>query len=311
MLVGPVAAVRGSDRSRVGSACAGSFAQGRKCASVGAMVLPGRSRIFVLAVGVLLACPPADSGTASEPQTTSSTTGPTGGPTSSETGPTSGSTGAETTTAGPEAKRCESQCDNDRDCRIGGGDLGFRCIDGLCLFPPCTSDAQCLAELSGWKTPCAGPGDCAAQEACVLVADAGRCALTPGTFACADFGLVELTLPPFAGGREVTVCGQAAATCEAGACQSPCAGDEACPPQTGHPFCDVPSGQCVCQIDQDCVDSNLPGYVQCIAGRCGCAVDSDCAGGQNVDTCYAGACGCAADSTCTMTVFDGAALSCQ
>ncbi|MFY0535110.1 hypothetical protein [Nannocystis pusilla] len=275
------------------------------------MALPGRSRIFVLAVGGLLACPPADSGTASEPPTTSSTTAPTGGPTSTETGPTSGSTGTETTTAGPEAKRCQSQCDNDRDCRIGGGDLGFRCIDGLCLFPPCTSDAQCLAELSGWKTPCAGPGDCAAQEACVLVADAGRCALTPGTFACADFGLVEQTLPLFAGGREVTVCGQAAATCEAGACQSPCAGTRPVCPRRGIRCATCRQVSACARSIRTASISNLPGYVQCIAGRCGCAVDSDCTGGQNVDTCYAGVCGCVADSTCTMTVFDGASLSCQ
>ncbi|WP_170136066.1 hypothetical protein [Nannocystis exedens] len=261
--------------------------------------------------GLLTACPPADSGTASEPQTTTSSAATTGTTTTTETGPTTGSTGGESTTGGGEAKRCQSQCDNDRDCRIDGGDLGFRCIDGLCLFPPCTSDAQCLAELSGWKTPCAGPGECAAEEACVLVADAGRCALTPATFACADFGLVEQTLPLFEGRGEATVCGQAAATCEAGACQSPCAGDEACLPQTGHPVCDVPSGACVCQIDQDCLDSGLPGYVQCVAGRCGCAVDSDCAGGQNVDTCYAGACGCSADATCTVAVFDGAPLVCQ
>lgn len=278
------------------------------------MVLTGKIRTLGLAAGLLSACPPTGAGTASEPQTKSSTATPTTGEpatsTSTTSATTTGSTG-EPTTAGPEAKRCQSQCESDRDCRIGGSDLGFRCIDGLCLFPPCTSDAQCLAELSGWKTPCAGPGECAPEEACVLVADAGRCALTPGTFACADFGLVEQMLPLFAGEREVLVCGQAAASCEAGACQSPCTGDEGCVPQTGHPACDVPSGACVCQIDQDCVDSGLPGYVQCVAGRCGCAVDSDCAGGQNVDTCYAGICGCAADSTCTMTVFDGAPLTCQ
>jgi hypothetical protein len=272
-------------------------------------------RIFGLLGVLLTGCPPADSGTASEPPTTSSTTAATDtgtSPTSSSTSSTTTTgTSGEPTTAGAEAKRCQSQCDNDRDCRVGGGDLGFRCIDGLCLYPDCTSDAQCLAELSGWKNPCAGPSDCAAEEACVLVADVGRCALTPGTFACADFGLVERTLPAFDGGPDVTVCGQAAATCEAGACQSPCGGDEGCQAQTGHPVCDVPSGECVCQIDQDCLDSGLPGYVQCVAGRCGCAIDSDCADGQNVDTCYAGVCGCAADTTCTVTIFDGAPLVCQ
>lgn len=223
---------------------------------------------------------------------------------------TTGST-TEPTTGDPQAKRCESRCDNDRECLIGGDDLGFRCIDGLCRFPACTSDAQCLAALSGWQTPCTTTTDCMAGEACVTVADEGRCALQPGTFACADFGLVELVLPLFGSEREVTVCGQASATCEAGVCQSPCTGDAACPVQLGHPFCDAPSGQCVCQIDQDCLDSGLPGYVQCVAGRCGCAVDSDCAGGKNVDTCYEGVCGCSSDATCTAMVFDAAPLSCQ
>jgi len=275
------------------------------------MAFRGVFSLFVLSASTLTACPPKPGETATEPQTETmapTTTETTASPMMATT--TTGSSG-EPTTGEPQPKRCESRCDNDRECLIGGDDLGFRCIDGLCLFPACTSDAQCLAELSGWQTPCATQAECMAEEACVAVADGGRCALTPGTFACADFGLVEQTLPLVDSEREVTVCGQASATCEAGVCQSPCTGDAACPVQLGHPVCDVQSGQCVCQIDQDCADSGLPGYVQCVAGRCGCAVDSDCAGGKNVDTCYEGVCGCSSDATCTAMVFDAAPLSCQ
>lgn len=273
-----------------------------------------RGRILVLAL--FSACPAQPGDTATEPTGTtamppSASEVPTTGPAMTTSSTTSTSTGDDPTTAGPEAKRCQSHCESDRDCRVDGGDLGFRCVDGLCVFPACTGDAQCVAELSGWQTPCAAQGECAAEEACVAVDGQGRCALMPGLFACVDFGLAELMRPPIEGGAEVTVCGQAAAVCVAGECTTPCTGDDTCPSMLGHPSCEAMTGQCVCQTDQDCLDSGLPGYTRCFAGRCGCAEDSDCAGGKNVDTCYAGACGCSADAACNEPVFDGATLACE
>jgi hypothetical protein len=275
---------------------------------------PCRLRVLVLAL-VLPACPPQQGGTATEPGTeampTTQSEPPTTGspPTTSTT--TTDSTSAEPTTAGDELKRCASRCQIDRDCLVGGMNYGFRCLDGLCLYPPCSSDVQCLADLSGWKQPCAGQAECAAVEACVEVEGAGRCALKPGMFSCADFGLVEVQRAPIEGGRPLTVCGQELAVCEAGECSRPCTSDESCPAAMGHPRCEPESGRCVCEFDQDCLDSGLPGFVRCVEGRCGCASDSDCAGGQNVDTCYAGVCGCSSDAACTAQVFDGAPLSCE
>lgn len=275
------------------------------------MALNPRALVLALA---LPACPSTDSETettATPPATSEAPTTTTTTSTPATTTTTTMGTSEPTTAGVGEAKRCESRCEGDRDCLVGGSDLGFRCLDGLCLFPPCTGDAQCLAELSGWKAECAAQAGCASGEACVEVDGAGRCALTPGQFACADFGLVELQRPSIEGGRPVTVCGQASASCVAGECTSPCAGDESCPPQMGHPSCEPESGRCVCQTDQDCLNSGLPGFAQCINGVCGCASDSDCAGGQNVDTCYAGVCGCSSDEACMVMVFDGAPLSCE
>lgn len=225
----------------------------------------------------------------------------------SETGePTGGATTGE-----PALMRCEPLCQGDDDCTIDGADMGFRCIEGRCAYPPCEDDARCVADLSNWKKPCAGDGECGAEERCIDIGGgAGRCALRPGTFACADFGLQELMRPALAGGEQVVVCGNPDAVCEAGECRAPCAGDEACAPEMGHPTCEPGSGRCVCTSDQDCVDSKLPGFVACEGGRCGCRTDADCEGGANVDACYAGACGCASDQTCTVDYFDAATLVC-
>jgi hypothetical protein len=258
-----------------------------------------------LLFATLTACPPGGGETLTDASTS--------GTGSTATSPTStaASMTDPATTGGAEPTRCESHCESDSDCTLNGQDQGFRCIEGLCVYPACTSDAQCVADLSGWKTPCTDQAGCAGGEACVDVDGAGLCALEPGMFACADFGLVELMRPTIEGDATATVCGQAAVSCDDGECFAPCAGEASCPPQLGHPFCNEVSGLCECQIDQDCLDSQLAGFVLCVDGRCACGSDADCAGGQNVDTCFAGACGCSSDATCTAMVFDGAAMMCQ
>lgn len=237
--------------------------------------------------------------------TTSSTGGETGEPT--------GGTGSETgePTGGAELMRCEALCEGDDDCLIAGDDTGFRCLAGRCVYPSCTDAEGCVADLSGWKKPCAGDGECQAVEGCIDVGGGvGRCALRPGMFACADFGLQELMRPAIGGG-ELVVCGNPSAVCEAGECRSPCTGDDSCAAELGHPTCETASGRCVCTSDQDCADAMVPGFVACEGGRCGCRTDDDCKGGNNVDACYEGACGCASDRACTVNFFDGGMLACQ
>jgi hypothetical protein len=211
-----------------------------------------------------------------------------------------------------EVTRCESLCGADVDCRLGGQDLGFRCRDGLCAYPPCSTDAHCVAELSNWRRPCAQGSECAAEEACIDVGGGdGRCALAPGSFMCAEFGLVEVVRPTLGGGAGRTVCGNPEARCVRGECEAPCASDDACAPAMGHPHCDPATRACVCASDQECVAAGVPGYAACTRGRCGCRADADCEGGTNVDACYAGACGCSADRACTTPVFDHATLACR
>lgn len=220
----------------------------------------------------------------------------------------------ETTEGAPatEVLRCESLCDVDADCRLGGEDLGFRCLDGVCGYPPCTSDAQCVAELSNWRRPCAVKGDCAAEETCIDVGGGdGRCALAPGALQCGDFGLSEMMRPAFVGGEARTVCGNPQAICAAGECVAPCTSDDTCAPEMGHPHCDLQARACVCESDQECVAAAVPGFAACLDGRCGCRTDADCKGGTNVDVCYAGVCGCSSDQACTSPVFDAAPLACR
>lgn len=246
-----------------------------------------------------MGCPPGQKGTTAA-ETTEGTTGAS----------TGGSTGEPT--GGAVLMRCEPLCDGDDDCTIDGADMGFRCLAGRCAYPPCTGDAGCVADLSGWKNPCAGDGECQAVEGCIDVGGGvGRCALRPGTFACADFGLQEVMRPAIAGGAQVVVCGNPNAVCEAGECRAPCAADDGCAAEMGHPTCEVASGRCVCTSDKDCTSAMVPGFVACLEGRCGCRTDADCEGGPNVDACYGGACGCASEEVCTVEFFDGAALACQ
>lgn len=241
------------------------------------------------------------SGATVEMSTTSPSTGGSGGSASG----TSGSTG------GGGALRCEPQCGGDADCLYMGGDIGFRCIDSVCVFPACMGDEACVAELSGWAVVCTGPGDCAAAQACVDIGGgAGRCANNADAFACTDFGLAAISRPTLGGGSAM-VCGNPDAICSEGECVDPCKTDEECAPVMGHPKCEVGSGACVCASDLDCLTSQVPGFVTCIEGRCGCRKDIDCEGGSNVDTCYAGVCGCSSDATCTAKIFDGAVLTCK
>lgn len=230
---------------------------------------------------------------------------------SSATGTSSESTGTPTTGDAETLQRCQPTCTADSDCTIGGTDIGFRCVTGVCRPPPCSDDAACILTLSGWTTPCADQSACSVDQACVAVGDEGRCATRPSMdLQCIDLGLAERTLPTIAGDMNVTVCGVLTASCDAGICSAPCTSDAACPAQLGHPTCELATGACICTEDRDCQDTMKPGLIACIAGRCGCRSDMDCTGGVNVDICFAGACGCSGPATCSTQVFDAAVQIC-
>ncbi|HEY8377079.1 MAG TPA: hypothetical protein VIK91_11345, partial [Nannocystis sp.] len=228
---------------------------------------------LVIALG-LPACPGTPGGTATEGSatattSTSSATTSTTASAPTTTAATSTTTEAPTTTAGGEPMRCVSLCESDRDCLQNGQDIGFSCVMGRCV-PACASDEECLAELSGWTQTCVDQAGCPSNQICIAVEGEGRCALAPGVFSCEDFGLVELMRPTIAGDMTAIVCGQKDVTCAGGQCLAPCSDDLDCPPQMGHPFCNVETGQCECVIDQDCLDTKVPGFTLCIDGRCGC-----------------------------------------
>lgn len=225
---------------------------------------------------------------------------------------TSSDTTSSPTTGEPELlQRCQPTCMADSDCTIGGEDIGFRCVTGICRPPPCSDDAACVLTLSGWTTPCAEQAACDVDQACVDVGGEGRCATRPGMdLQCIDLGLDERMLPTIAGDMTVTVCGVVTASCDAGTCNAPCTSDAACPAQLGHPTCDKDSGACICTEDRDCQDTMKPGLIACIEGRCGCRSNMDCTGGVNVDTCFAGACGCSGPATCSAPIFDAAVQVC-
>jgi len=263
---------------------------------------------LALALGLaLLAC--NDEGDANAPGSTGSASTSTASATT-DTGETTSSL---PTTGEPEdpLQRCQPTCTSDRDCSVGGMDIGFRCVTGVCRPPPCSDDAACILTLSGWTTPCAEQAACTEDQACVDVGGEGRCATAPGMrLQCIDLGLDERMLPTIEGEVTVTVCGVTTARCDAGTCSAPCTSDAACPAQLGHPTCEQSTGACICTEDRDCQDTLKPGLIACIAGRCGCRSDMDCTGGTNVDTCYAGACGCASTATCSSQIYDGAVQIC-
>lgn len=267
------------------------------------------SSLRLIVALALCACgdPGGSSSTASSSSGESSGGGSSGGLT---TAATSGSTAATTGGSTGSLMRCESLCRSDADCEYMGGDIGFRCLAGACVYPACAGDEPCVAELSGWLQPCAGAGECQALQACVDVDGQGRCANLSESFPCADFGLQPIERPTVEGGTAL-VCGNPDVVCAEGECFDPCKEDLECAPVMGHPTCEVATGACVCTSDVDCLMAQVPGFVTCLDGRCGCRKDADCEGGTNVDTCYEGACGCSSDATCTAMIFDGGSLACK
>jgi len=229
---------------------------------------------------------------------------------------TTGSTRADppTTTGTPGGlMRCTPTCTADADCTLGGMDIGFTCVDGVCGLPPCADDLGCQLLFSGWSEPCTKTAECTMGAACIDIgAGEGRCATQPGRiFKCADFGLVDLMKPALADGVTLVVCGNIDATCRDDACFDPCQSDAECSAEQGTPHCQQDTGECTCTADNECQATMQPGFNACTDGRCGCSSDVDCAGGTNVDICVAGSCACSSTAACTDPVFDNVTQICE
>lgn len=234
--------------------------------------------------------------------TDSATSEPTGDPTADPT-------------AAPDGMYCVDECSGDADCKEQGMDFGFKCVDKRCTVEAsgggCADDFDCQVQLSGWSTVCAAQADCSGGV-CVDIGGEGRCALAPSDVVmCAVFSQVEVSIPRFPEGDDVTVCSNTDYECSAdGVCTDPCTADADCTQFTGYPKCNLGTGVCECGGDDDCALLNAPAQSVCHAGFCGCGSDGDCAG-VNSDVCNPGGlCGCSSASACTQPGFDGTTQVC-
>ena len=147
----------------------------------------------------------------------------------------------------------------------------------------CTSDGQCVAELSHWGdgAPCSLPAECIDSEACIGVSGRGHCVPREPTEGCERVGLDPIPLVDVQGER-VVVCGRADASCgDDGLCAAPCQGDDDCATTPATPLCDTSSGRCRCDADEQCREGGAGD--RCVGGRCGCTDDSACEGPSPVD----------------------------
>lgn len=265
----------------------------------------------------------SNSNSMSEPTTEPTTAGPTTDPT-------------ETTGGGDSGMFCQDICSADADCKVGGTDLGFTCVDSTCTPPGCESDGQCQAMFSGW-TPCAAQADCMMGTLCIDAgSDTGYCAYTPSDIImCSTLLQSEVMYPPIEGGDPMTVCASTGFACDAEtkSCVSHCSSDADCM-DASMPVCNMGTGACECGSNEDCLSGGIAGQTTCTDGVCGCGSDADCvgnpggskcaslgfcgcasdqecAGKPNADTCYDGACGCSSDMNCTMPLFDNTQSVCK
>lgn len=223
--------------------------------------------------------------------------------------------------AGPSGNFCLHTCTADTDCTVGGMDLGLTCQSGTCTGEDaggCTSNDECIAQLSGWTMACtSGGGECdALMQVCVDVGGGeGLCATPPSdVITCDSFGFMDYETTDIEG-APVTVCANANAECNAdGVCFSPCQSDDDCMADSA-PVCNTGTGLCECSTDADCATIGDSAASVCNNGTCGCGVDQDCVDSAQAfgDVCYDGFCGCSGDEVCAdvPNSFDGGQISCR
>lgn len=177
-----------------------------------------------------------------------------GGGSSSSGGGSSSSGSSGGVDAGPP------ECGVRLDCALNGSVDGRNCVDGRCVYIPCTENAEC------------------GRRACVdgFCADADRCS---DDTQCAPSGLI------CEGGICVAGCGSDAEcnagalpvnTCSEGRCRQRCLGDITCTLTGGicvNNVCVPPE----CTTDMDCGE---PGLLRCDTSRCvettPCSTAADC-----------------------------------
>lgn len=284
-----------------------------------------KSRLdFLIALTLLpLAACPGGGGKANDDTATDSTMTMSAGTVTDTTvtDPTVDPTMATADSTGPsgDAGFCTHQCTADSDCKLEGMDLGLTCQDSYCAngdSTGCASNADCIAQYSGWITPCTAGGDeCEAlSQVCVAVGDGGACASPPSEFFMCDAvpGFTELMVPDI-DGNKVTVCGNGGAKCrDDGSCFVPCQADADCT-APAYPVCDTATGNCGCGSDTDCAKLDSPHMSVCKAGTCGCDSDQQCVDDKVGDVCTdKGLCGCSGDAGCSgvKNPFDGGTISC-
>jgi hypothetical protein len=254
------------------------------------------STLFIaLSLVTLAGCPGDDGGSdgteTATPTTMTGTAGDDDGTPTSTAGDDDGVDDGVDTTAGMDdgvddgvddggAMVCMHTCAADEDCQAAGGtDIGFICEGGACANGnPCTDDASCVPQLSGWAfVPCtAGGGECdAAMQVCVDLGDGtGGCATPPSEFVmCETIGQEEVEVTDI-DGNPATVCGNTSGVCntDTGFCSVPCVDDTTC----GTLTCDTASGNCVCTEDAQCGEGLT---CNTDTGACeggGCMEDADC-----------------------------------
>ena len=274
----------------------------------------------------LTGCPGDDSG--SDTDNTNNTEGATDTPATDGETDTPGETddppatdGEDDTSTGggPSGGFCIHQCEGDGDCTIEGMDVGLTCQDGFCAGEPvegCTSDDECIAQLSGWEfgPPCtAGGGECeAAMQVCLDVGGEGHCVSAPSEFFMCETAMLDEIETTDIDGNMVTVCGNAGAACgDDGFCFSPCQSDDDCASEA-FPVCNTDTGSCECGEDAHCATLGNEGTSVCNGGVCGCGEDQNCVDGGQGDVCNDGFCGCSGDMACAdvENTFDGGMISC-
>ena len=207
---------------------------------------------------------------------------------------------------------CLHQCSSDADCTINGMDVDLSCVDSRCTgeVEGCTTNDECVAQLSGWMTECtSGGSECMPGQICI---EAGLCAIeSSDVVSCTDLMLDDIETNDI-DGAAVTVCGQASAECSEGACRVPCQSDDDCTADFA-PVCNTATGNCECGTDEHCATTGNAATSVCNAGVCGCGSDQNCVDGDAGDRCFSGTCGCSNDDVCdgTPNNFDGGSITCS
>lgn len=210
---------------------------------------------------------------------------------------------------------CTFACTSDEDCLLDGGDDDSeKCnpIRHVCEDPTqaCTLDAECLAPLSQWDTPCVNDGECTANtEACVQANGQGYCAARPsaGSPACGVSNVAKI-LPRFGAAGTVEVCANADPRCFGHRCRPGCgAPNRPCGTGTGD-TCNAATGLCECNTGGECSKTGVCGADK----HCDtCETTEDCAATITDLACIQGRCGCGDPDECVDFGYANATAQCQ